>query len=309
MKVTIKREGYKQCGERWATNGWRWLRRILSPKPRYGDPPDLLLRGFACFQALVAGCQFDLFTMLSANPDSTADDITSRLKIPNRSVRILLLVCASLGLLKLNKRKGTYRNTWKVEKLFVRNKPGNALEILEAFHAIMYQPFFHLTDSLREGTNVGLSCFPGPGNSLYARLSRYPELERIFHGWMDSLNTIGVPRPVLTVLRDTEHLVDAGGGDGSNAIRLVQKLQGIRVTIFDLPSVCELAYDRVKQAGMSERISVMPGNFREDPFPDKIDGSCLRTYSISILMRRTKSWCKSVPTAFQKEENLSSLTS
>ena len=48
----------------------------------------------------------------------------------------------------------------------------------------MYQPFYHLTESLRQGTNVGLQCVPGEGSTLYHRLESSAENKRIFYDWM-----------------------------------------------------------------------------------------------------------------------------
>lgn len=140
---------------------------MLGPSAPFGDPPEVLVRGFAFFQALVSACQLGLFEYLSASPHRTKEEIATRLKLPSHSVNVLLLTCTSLGLLKVNPNKNTYSNAWMTNKKFVSSSPGNHLATIEAFHSIMYQPFFHLTDSLRKGTNMGLSSLPGPGETLY----------------------------------------------------------------------------------------------------------------------------------------------
>jgi SAM-dependent methyltransferase len=135
----------------------------------------------------------------------------------------------------------------------------------------MYRPFFHLTESLRQGRNIGLCDFPGPGDTLYERLSDYPELAHTFYGWMQSLDPTGVPKPVITALRDSRHVVDAGGGSASVAIQLAHQLADLRVTIFDIPTARGLAERNVDQAGLSNRIQFLPGNFLNDPLVGDMD--------------------------------------
>ena len=142
---------------------------------------------------------------------------------------------------------------------------------LEAFHFLMYQPFYHLTESLRQGTNVGLQCVPGDGSTLYHRLESSAENKRIFYGWMKSIKHGSVPARLVDALRGCRHVLDVGGGDGDNAIDLAREVPGLKVTIIDLADTCALAAGNVAKAGLSERIAVSPGNFLEDPLPRGAD--------------------------------------
>lgn len=147
------------------------------------------------------------------------------------------------------------------------------LPCLEAFHRLMYQPFYFLTDALRQGTNVGLRYFPGNGNTLYERLESHLEGKKVFHAWMAAMGTgkDRIPRAVIAALRDVDHLLDVGGGDANNAIDLVRQLENLSVTIFDLPLACDMAATNIEQAGLSNRIFTVAGNFLEDPFPTNVD--------------------------------------
>jgi tRNA A58 N-methylase Trm61 len=72
-------------------------------------------------------------------------------------------------------------------------------------------------------------------------------------------------------LRGLNHLVDAGGGDGTNAIALARANSHLRVTIFDAPSVCDIALGNIRAASLQDRVNTHPGNFFVDAFPTGID--------------------------------------
>lgn len=244
---------------------------MLGPSAPFGDPPELLIRGFAFFQVLVAACKFDLFTFLSTHPHSSRMDIAKQLEIPDQSTEVLLLACASLGLIKVNAKDGTYCNSWMTERRFVAHSHKNELASIDAFHNILYKPLFHLTESLKKGTNAGLSSVPGQGDTLYERLSSTPALEQSFYGWMENLDSGEIPRSILDAMKGSKNLLDVGGGSAKIAIGLVSQLKNLSVTIFDLPTSCKLAEERVEEAGKSERISFVAGNFIEDPFQGNFD--------------------------------------
>ena len=66
-------------------------------------------------------------------------------------------------------------------------------------------------------------------------------------------------------------LLDVGGGDGSFLIAAAQQASGMRLELFDLPQVVEIARDRISAAGLGRRISVTGGDFLADPLPRGAD--------------------------------------
>lgn len=263
MRVVRDGEGPVRVGKRWLRQQARRVYSLVAPR--------LFLRGFAGFQVLVAGSELGLFELLATRPGCTAEEIASQLHIPAHSAGALLLSCASLGLVRRDARRGAYRNSRGVDRLFIGPKRAWTIPHLEAFQVLMYRPFYHLADSLRQGTNVGLQCFPGSGNTLYERLESSPESKKIFYSWMKSIKRGDVPTRVVAALRDSRHVLDVGGGDAGNAIDLVRRLPRIKVTILDLADTCDIASRNAAEAGLSDRISASPGNFLEDPLPQGAD--------------------------------------
>src|SRR5207249_6392706 len=67
------------------------------------------------------------------------------------------------------------------------------------------------------------------------------------------------------------HIVDAGGGDATNAIALARAFRKLHVTVFVSPSVCEIARKNIAANDLSDSVSTWPGSFFADAFPSGID--------------------------------------
>ena len=265
MEVIRENQGARLWFKTWFWRRVKWLWHFLGPAQ--------FMRGFGGFQVLVAGFRLGLFDLLANNPNRTLNEIRRDLGLPYRAARALLLACTSLGLTTLNRRRGTYRNSLIMGRFWSKEGRSSVVPSLEAFHELMYQPFYQLTASLEQGTNVGLQHFSGDGDTLYERLESHPGAKRVFYEWMEAMRNTEdqVPRRVIDELHGAKHLLDVGGGDGKNAIDLALSVAGLRVSIFDLPQACDLARRNVREAGLVERVTTIPGDFLEDPFPTGFD--------------------------------------
>jgi precorrin-6B methylase 2 len=70
-----------------------------------------------------------------------------------------------------------------------------------------------------------------------------------------------------------KHLVDVGGGDGTNIIALARRWPSLRATVFDSPTVCEIARKNIAASELAGRLDAVPGECFADPFPK--DADCL----------------------------------
>lgn len=262
MRVSKSRPNLRHRLAGWISGRARLIHEQFAPR--------LFLRGFAGFQVLVAGHRLGLFELLARSPGWRLEDIRDELGLPDRSARALLLSCASLGLVKRDGAAG-YRNSRAIDRMFVGPRRAWTIPHLEAFHHLMYQPFFHLTEALQQGRNLGVLALPGSGNTFYERFESDAETRRVFYAWMKSIKRNGVPEPVVASLRDRRHLLDVGGGDGDNAIELARQLPELRITIVDLADTCELAARNVAAAGLSNRITMHPANFVDEALPQGAD--------------------------------------
>src|SRR5258708_16238045 len=72
-------------------------------------------------------------------------------------------------------------------------------------------------------------------------------------------------------LTSVKHFVDVGGGDATNIMTLAKRNPHIRATVFDLPSVCDIAKKNIEGSGMANRLGVVPGHCFKDDFPKDAD--------------------------------------
>jgi acetylserotonin N-methyltransferase len=71
----------------------------------------------------------------------------------------------------------------------------------------------------------------------------------------------------LVDLRGVRRLLDVGGGSGASAIALARWFPRLRVTIFDLPKVCQAARSFLRKASVASRVALAPGDMFADPWP------------------------------------------
>jgi ubiquinone/menaquinone biosynthesis C-methylase UbiE len=67
------------------------------------------------------------------------------------------------------------------------------------------------------------------------------------------------------------NLIDVGGGSGVYTIAALQAAPEMRATIFDRPLVTEIARQKLAEAGMTDRVRLVNGDFYVDPLPDGHD--------------------------------------
>ncbi len=230
----------------------------------------LIAGGHIFFQTLSAAVELDLFTLLDEHPGLTCGEIASRLKVEEKPVRILLLGCASLGLVR--KRSDGYFNGKMTTALLTRKSPRNILAVIRWQHHINYKAMYSFYDAIRENRNVGLKEFEGEEPFLYGRLTHNPELELIFQQAMQAISVQANAMLARFVdFSGYKHLVDVGGGNATNIITLAKKYPKLRATVFDSASVCEIARENIKKAGLEDRLDAVPGNCFDDPFPEGAD--------------------------------------
>ena len=72
-------------------------------------------------------------------------------------------------------------------------------------------------------------------------------------------------------LSDKRNLLDIGGGPGIYSIALCQRFPHLRATVWDLPRAIKIASGYVGRYGMSERVSLHPGDWNTDDFGSGYD--------------------------------------
>lgn len=232
----------------------------------------LVFGGHIFFQTLRTAVQLDLFSLLAKEGPLTRKEVADRLGLQEQPIRIILLGLVTCGLLL--KRGQKYSNSHLAQLLLVKESPRKITAYVELQHRVMYKGIYWLEDAVREYRNVGLKEFPGDEPTLYQRLAHDPDTERVFQEAMQELSVqANVDMARFIDLSGVKHLVDVGGGDGTNIIAMARRWPHLRATVFDSPTVCEIARKNIAASGLADRLNAVPGECFSDPFPK--DADCL----------------------------------
>jgi L-tyrosine C(3)-methyltransferase len=228
-----------------------------------------ILFGHSAFQYLSAACELDLFEAIGPATLSK-EQIGRTLGLEERATDILLLGCTSLGL--LTKSDSRYGIAQIIREL-MRSDDWQRFKDTVAFEQhVTYEGQADFTESLRRNSNVGLRRIRGSGSSLYHRLSYNPHIESVFYRYMRSWSELANRHLIAELdLSGTRSLLDCGGGDGVNAIGLAMANPQLQVTVLEIGPTVPIAKKRIADAGLSQRISVHPGDIFADPFPMEHD--------------------------------------
>jgi SAM-dependent methyltransferase len=235
-----------------------------------GDYLRILIHGTTAYELLRTALELDVFEHLAKSGGMDVDEVASAIGVEPQPARILLLGLASLRL--LDKDGGKYVNSEIVRRKLLRSS-SRYLGPLVDMQALVINPSMgDFAESMHQYTNVGLRHLSGPGTTLYERLTAHPELQEVFYRNMSDASM----KAFELILEHYDfghlhHLIDVGGGDGTNSIELARRYPQLELTVFDQDSVTRIAARKIAEAGLGDRIHVHPGDVLTDPFPTGAD--------------------------------------
>ena len=200
---------------------------------------------------LLTAVRLDVFSVLDGKPKTTAEAAT---RIGAQEAALALLLNALVAMRLLTKTADLYGNTGVAETHLVRHSPQYIGHLL-LLHDAEWNNWGKLEETIRSGSRtVDRHVFetdPALGTNVLAVLHRIgrqsgPELAK----------RLGLQGPL--------HLLDLGGGAGTNAIAFCQVYPDVTATVFDLPATLPLTEKTVKDAGLESRIALRAGNFNQD---------------------------------------------
>ncbi|MEU7979211.1 methyltransferase [Micromonospora sp. NPDC049081] len=226
-----------------------------------------LVAGVWGFKTLAVGVEFGLFTKLAGGRTVTVAEAAAEFGLDERPADLLLSASASLGLLE---RAGDgYRNSALAEQFLVEGRPYYFGAQVRYSDLRTYLPWHRVGEALRG--NRPLTWDPQQQDSLFDTTDQ----ELVAQFWDAMFATSRFTARALADAYDFgahRRLLDVGGGAGAFPIEFCLRLPHLRATILDLPHVCVRAGERIAEAGLTDRISAVPGDFLADPaLPDGHD--------------------------------------
>jgi demethylspheroidene O-methyltransferase len=234
---------------------------------REGEAMFDLVAGFCHSQILAALVELDLLAVLLRAPAGAAALARDAGMAPER-MEILLRAGAAIGLLR--ERGGLWRPTRRGAALV--GVPGLAGMIRH--HRILYRDLADPVAFFRGEVETELAAFwPyvfGAGAAADpAAAATYSRL------MAESQVLVAQDTLALVDLGRATRLMDVGGGSGTFLAAVAQRHPRLALTLFDLPAVAPAARQRFAELGLSDRVEIVTGSFRDGPLPAGADAISL----------------------------------
>ncbi|MEI7900941.1 MAG: methyltransferase [bacterium] len=220
-----------------------------------------LVRGFQPSCVVIAGAELDVFTLLHARPMNAAQ-LACRIKGDLRATAVLLDALAALGLLdKASGNKPLYRVPPAVADVLTETGSQNMLGMVR-HQGNCLRRWGQLADVVLRGKPATRRpSIRGAGGDLAAFIRAMHEISE------------PMAMPLIASLGPLKftHLLDLGGASGTWTIPFLRLNPEARATIFDQPDVMPMARRLMKQAGLSGRVRLVPGDFLRNALPAGAD--------------------------------------
>ncbi len=246
--------------QKWAAR-FPLTRRIVRNE---GEAMFDLVAGFCHSQTLQALIQLEIPQML-LEAEQDAGMLARHTALPSDRMQVLLSGGVAIGLLK-NRRNGCYALTTRGAAL--TGVPGLAGMIKH--HDVLYRDLADPVAFFRGEVQTELADFwPyvfGAGGATD------PDVAAAYSQLMaDSQVLVAEDTLAAIDLGQASRLMDVGGGTGAFLTAVGAAHPALTMTLFDLPAVAPAAQTRFDAAGLTDRVTIATGSFRDDPLPTGAD--------------------------------------
>ena len=226
---------------------------------REWNPGELLeISGFfwkTC--ALHAAVKLDVFTAIG-DGSLTAGETAQKIDGAVNGVERLLNALVAMEL--LDKTDDKFSNTPSAQALLAKDSPKYLGHIIMHHH--------HLLESWSELDQAVKSGKPRRSRSSHSK----EEWRESFLMGMFNMAMGMAPHIVPAIdVSDRQHLLDLGGGPGTYAIHYCLANDGLKATVYDLPTTRPFAEKTIQRFKLADRINFMDGNYLEDPVEGNYD--------------------------------------
>ncbi len=222
------------------------------------DPIEAISSGYRGAQILFSAVRIGIFTTL-LDQTLSSDALSASLDCNPRGMRILCDALTTLGL--LDKEGDLYRNSAVALEYLLPGSPKSKAAMMN-HGARLYERWGKLYDVVKTGKPVS-------DNELDQRIASD---DRAFAKAMADVGRISAKQTAEIIdIGAARKMLDIGGGPGLYSIGFAQHNPGLHATVFDSAKTLEVAQENIKDAGLSDRVSTMPGNAFDDDFGGQYD--------------------------------------
>ena len=207
---------------------------------------------------LTAAADLSVFTCLHGGP-MTADALAGELGTDLRATTILLDALAALEF--LTKQGNDYSVAGDLAELLSEKSAQNVLPMVR-----------HLSNCLGRWAQLARVTQSGKPAERVAGIRGETAGQEAFIGAMHNFSA-PVADEVVGRLKPLgfSHLLDIGGASGTWTMAFLDAVPEARATLFDLPAVIPMAQQRLSDAGLSDKVTLVAGDYYADDLPAGID--------------------------------------
>lgn len=247
----------------------------VTVEERSGLSPAALLAtsitGFMVSQAVYVAAKLDIAN-LCGQDRVTVEWLAERTGTQQEALYRLLRMLAGSGIfVEYDRRR--FGNSEASSLLCTES--GTFRDFAIVFGDSFYSAFGHFAHSVRTGEPAFDAVLGVSYDEYYAK---NPEAGSHYHAFMAGGKSVLAGQLADQEWWDGELVVDVGGGNGALLIALLQYHPGLRGIVTDLPHVVDEARERIADAGLDDRITVVGGSY----FDEVPTGG--RTYVLSRIL-------------------------
>lgn len=220
-----------------------------------------MARGFQPSCVIIAAAELDVFTILHARP-MNAVQLAARIKGDLRAVIILLDALVALGFLtKSTDTEPVYRVPKAVAEVLTADGAQSMLGMVR-----------HLGNCQRAWGQLASVVLRGkPAIRRPSVLGADGDLASFIQAMHEVSDPVATPLVASLGKLTFTHLLDLGGASGTWTIPFLQLNPDACATIMDRPDVIPMAKRRMRQAGLTRRVRLFPGDFMKNALPKGAD--------------------------------------
>jgi precorrin-6B methylase 2 len=201
-------------------------------------------------RVLLTAYELDLFTVVDKGA-RTSSEVATAIGTDARATDRLMNALCAMGLMQ--KKDERFSNSPMASRFLVQGSPSFMPGLMHTAH--LWNTWSTLTQAVREGTAVSSREFNDRGEDWLT----------VFIAAMHDRASKQAPAVVAQIdLSGVSRVLDVGGGSGAFAMAFVRVRQSIRATVFDLPNVVSLTKAHVEEERLSDRVSIVSGDYLAD---------------------------------------------
>lgn len=247
-----------------------------------------LSRSFQPACVLTAAAALDVFSPLYAEP-MKAEALAGKLGTDPRATSILLDALVALQF--LSKQGEEYSVPESAAGLMCEQSAENILPMVR-----------HLANCLRRWAELPKVTQTGKCAEIAPSIRG---ADADIEDFIGGMNTIS--RPIAAGVIDKikpfrfRHILDIGGGPGTWTIAFLHAVPDAWATLFDLPAVIPIAKQQFAEAGLSDRVTFVGGDYYTDALPEGADLAWLGAICHQNSRRQNRDLFTRVHTALSDE--------